>query len=108
ASLRDWLDVLSPATLHPPLARLGAGEAEAISLAKELSADVLLIDERLGTKLAQAEGLFATGTLGVLMTAAKRGLISLPAARDSLSKTTYRCSPRLFEELLRNDPDNRA
>lgn len=47
ASLPGWLEVRSPQALHPSL-HLGLGETQAISLAAELRADAVLIDERQG------------------------------------------------------------
>lgn len=99
----DWLEVQAPTRRLPATARLGQGEAAAISLASELGADVLLIDERDGTRVARAEGLFATGTLGVLKAASKRGLVVLRDALTALAATNYRRSPKLFEKLIEDD-----
>jgi predicted nucleic acid-binding protein len=57
---------------------LGAGEAEAIVLARETSADFLLMDERLGRSAAQRLGLKAVGLVGVLVEARERGLLLDP------------------------------
>ncbi len=54
---------------------LGAGESEAIALAKEVDADVVLIDERLGRSAAKRLGLSVTGIVGVLIEARERGLL---------------------------------
>jgi predicted nucleic acid-binding protein len=51
------------------------GEAEAIELAKELQADLLLIDERKGRRLAVEEGVPVIGLLGVVLLAKRRGLV---------------------------------
>jgi uncharacterized protein len=51
------------------------GEAEAIALALELSADRLLIDDAAGRAITLREGLQITGVLGILLIAKKRGLI---------------------------------
>lgn len=56
--------------------QLDRGEAEAIVLAKELHAEVLLMDEALGRSVAASEGLRTVGVAGVLLAAKKRGYIS--------------------------------
>ena len=56
-------------------AQLDRGEAEAIVLAKELHADLLLIDESLGRAAAQHEHLPVIGLMGVLLIAKKKKLI---------------------------------
>lgn len=54
---------------------LGAGEAEAIVLARETGAEVFLIDERLGRAAARRLGLRVTGLVGALIEARERGLL---------------------------------
>jgi uncharacterized protein len=55
---------------------LGAGEAEAIVLAREAKADFVLMDERLGRSAARNLGLKVVGLVGVLIEARERGLIT--------------------------------
>lgn len=57
-------------------ARLDLGEAEAIALAIELKADLVLIDERRGRAEAQRRGLRVVGLLGALVTAKQHGYIA--------------------------------
>jgi predicted nucleic acid-binding protein len=45
---------------------LHKGEVEAISLAQELGADWVLIDERKASREAEGRGLRVAGTLGIL------------------------------------------
>lgn len=61
---------------------LGSGEAEAIALALETQAKLLLMDDLLGRETAQHLGLRCSGLLGVVIQAKRRGLI--PAIRPLL------------------------
>ena len=55
---------------------LGAGEAEAIVLAREVGAALVLMDERMGRAAAMRLGLRVTGLVGVLIEARERGLLA--------------------------------
>ncbi len=67
----DWLHV-TPVQDAEGLAKaivrtgLGRGEISAIFLAKELVADLTLMDERKGRRLALEEGLSVVGCIGIL------------------------------------------
>lgn len=104
-----WLTVRQP---HQPLdarqfPRLGAGEREAIALAQELQAVLLLIDDADGREAAERHALAAMGTLGILDTAALRGLVDLPSALARLQATTFRARRELFEALLARDAERK-
>ena len=83
------------------LARLDPGERQAIQLAKRERADLLLMDEKLGVRIAREDGLAVTGTLGVLLQAARHLLVDLEAALTDLQNTDFRCSRRVVEEVRR-------
>jgi predicted nucleic acid-binding protein len=94
--------------LQQPIARevlrasLGTGESEAISLALEIRADRLIIDERAGRRVAEALGLRVAGLLGVLVVSKQRGLI--PAVRpniDALLRSGFRADPDLVGRILK-------
>lgn len=55
-------------------ALLDAGEAEAIALAEELQAEVVLMDELAGRGIARQAGFAVIGTLGILLQAKQLGL----------------------------------
>jgi uncharacterized protein len=74
----DWIvcrDVGDPSVVTALESKLDHGEAEAIALAVELRADLLLMDERLGRAEAARFGLRFIGILGVLIEAKGRGLL---------------------------------
>jgi predicted nucleic acid-binding protein len=105
AHLPLWCEVRRPAALSPgeALEHLGAGEQEAMLLAVEQHADVLLIDEEDGRRAALARALSVTGTLGVLERAAERGLIDLPSTLTRLLTTSFRVREELIQAALARD-----
>jgi predicted nucleic acid-binding protein len=57
------------------LSELHPGEAEAIALAIQMKADLLLVDERRGRSVASRLNLKVMGLLGLLIEAKRKGLI---------------------------------
>lgn len=75
----DWRARVRMSPTPDPLLvmELDAGEADVISLARQLSPCVAIIDERRGRRIAQqVYGLNVKGTAGILVEAKRRGLIS--------------------------------
>jgi uncharacterized protein len=66
---------LKDSTRADLLSDLDRGEAEVIALGQELSADLLIIDEKLARRHAVRLGFNITGVLGVLLRAKEAGLI---------------------------------
>lgn len=78
-SAAKWILVQSPkatSSVEPLLLGLDAGELQTLLLAREVHADWVLIDERLGRRVARAMGLETKGTVGVLLAAYLAGLIT--------------------------------
>ena len=100
----SWLEIVNlkkPVDLA--LSHLDAGEQEAISLASELQASLLLMDERDGVAVARGRGLKVVGTLSVLDLAATRGFVDLQTMFDRLRETTFRSPQRLMASMLEQD-----
>jgi len=78
AAHRTWIEVLAPSSPIKPslLAQLDDGEASVISLAIELGASTVLIDERTARKVAVAEGLTPIGSVGIVLLAKREGLVA--------------------------------
>ena len=78
------------------------GEAEAIVLTLELSADLLLMDERRGRLLAAEYGLKVTGLLGVLLQAKRNGFVlNLKPLLDQLiDQADFRVGHELYTTIL--------
>jgi len=82
-------------------ADLDAGEREAIALALQLHCRIL-IDERAGREVARRLGIARTGTLGVLISAKKAGLIPLVTPLiDRIVQRGYRLNESIRAEALR-------
>jgi predicted nucleic acid-binding protein len=95
----DWLQIHAAEANAADLIDLDLGEAEAIALARQLSADLLLMDDQAGRRAALQAGLRVTGTLAVLDDASSQGMLDLPDALPRLSNTSFRVSRTLLDSL---------
>jgi predicted nucleic acid-binding protein len=96
-----WLEVQEvDLPSNPGLSSLDLGEQEAIFLLEQLKADLIVLDDLQGRKVARSRNLRVTGLLGVLEEVARQNLVDLPAALERLQQTTFRASPQLIQLLL--------
>ena len=99
-----WIDVRDLVT--PPelalLQHLDVGEAEAIQLAIDLNADLLIMDERSGREIATTWHITVVGVLGILLESYRRGAVHSPADIVSQLQTEgFRISRRLRLQFLK-------
>jgi len=100
----DWIEIeAAPEGIAIDVV-LDAGEAAAIRLALAEPQCLLLIDESEGRSVASKLGIPNTGTLGVLLQAAREGFVDLKPALDNLQRTNFRVSRSLIAQILSAHP----
>lgn len=102
ASHPQWLEIQNVKTIDQTIS-LGAGESEAISIGLELNTDLILIDDRKARKAAIERGLIVAGTINILESASKRGMIDLSKSLQKLEKTNFRIKPDLIAKILKRN-----
>ena len=105
-TLPNWIRQQSATAILPSVRTtvgLDAGEAAAISLAVEIHADAILIDERRGHLIASQLGLKTIGLLGILIQAKAIGLLPavLPVIERLERDAGFWLSVQLRERVLR-------
>ena len=82
--------------------QVGSGESEAIVLALESTADLLIIDDAKGRRIAEAYGIPAVGSIGVLIQAKKRGIIeAVKPDLDAIRQAGLRMNDHLYAQAMR-------
>ena len=97
----SWAEVHEGPHAHDPaMANLDDGEEAAIALAIELHADLILMDDREGVRVARSKGFRVTGTLGILAMAAEHQLLNLREAFNRLKQTSFHYQQELLDDFL--------
>lgn len=102
-----WVEVRAAATELVDAPDVSAADREAITLATELNASVLLMDDQQARRCAAHVGVVTIGTVGLLEIAATRNLISLPEAFEKLRQTSCFLTDAVIENALRRDAERR-
>ncbi len=94
------IEVRAAAWTGAPLPALGPGELAAIALAIEMKAPVLM-DERLGRRVAALHGVSVVGSAAVLLMAKERGLIgAVKPVLEEWRVAGYLLSEALLQAML--------
>jgi len=100
----EWLTILTVAvSSDPALSQLDPGEREAILLAEQLAADLVILDDKAARRIASARGLRMIGLLGILRDAARAGLIDLASTFEGLRTAGFWVAPSLLQRLLEQE-----
>jgi predicted nucleic acid-binding protein len=85
-------------------AQLDYGESEAIVLAKEMNADLLILDEKKARRIAQLNGITVIGTIGVLQKAKDKGILnSMKTCLDGMIKNGVWLDEKLYQFILKQN-----
>lgn len=79
---------------------LDIGETAAICHAVENDADLVLLDERDGRRVARRHGVDITGVVGILLRGAKTGEVDLEHELDALREAGFWISDDLYTRVL--------
>lgn len=81
---------------------LDRGELSSMVLYKKLQADYLLIDEKLGRRIAKLNNIKVIGSLGILIEAKRKGIIpSIKPQIETLRASTIYFSSTLLDHALK-------
>ncbi len=87
--------------VHFLMTVLDEGEAEVLVLAKEIEADLILLDEAKARKSAARAGFSVMGVVGILIAAKRLGLIaSIGSCIEKLQQEKFRLSERVVTMAL--------
>jgi predicted nucleic acid-binding protein len=103
--LPDFISIRNPidrSQVERLLEKLDAGEASSVALALENPGCRIIIDEKKGRQIAITLGLDLTGTLGILIEAAKVSFIRIDKELvEKLEDLGFHLSREIKEEFLR-------
>jgi predicted nucleic acid-binding protein len=97
----SWLRILPVQADADVAAMLDAGEAAALTLARQCNARLVLMDEMAGRRVATTLGFRIAGTLGILLEAKQHALLTAVAPIiDQMVAQGRRISPTLRRQVL--------
>jgi len=76
------------------------GEAESIVLSRELNANLLLIDDKDGRKIAESAGITCVGTVGLLLRYYRLDADAFTVALDELVSKGFRLAPKEYRKII--------
>jgi predicted nucleic acid-binding protein len=104
-SAADWVEVMPCRDAQKAKMlenELDPGESEAIVLALEIGADLILLDDNAARAVAARLGLEYTGLLGVLLRAKQAGLVDCirPIMDELVNVAKFRISKSIYDAMM--------
>jgi predicted nucleic acid-binding protein len=100
----DWIEIrnIKNPDSREYLIDLDDGEAEVLVLAKEINADLVILDEIMGRRYAKQFKINLTGTIGILLKAKENGLIiSIKKLISELVEKGTWLNPKLISKAIK-------
>ncbi|MGK7903477.1 MAG: DUF3368 domain-containing protein [Hormoscilla sp.] len=100
----EWLQVKTIDTAEiSGLEKLDIGEREAILLAEQMQAELVILDDKAARRIARERTLKIIGLIGILKDAARTGLVDLQVTFERLQEVGFWVAPSLLKQLLSED-----
>jgi predicted nucleic acid-binding protein len=96
-----WISVAAPGSISAQDDGLDFGERQALAPAKELHADLVLLDDKVARRIAVRESMKVKGTLGIIADAAKANLLDFVASVNQLQHTNMYLDQDIVDEVIR-------
>lgn len=95
-----WVTIRTPYFVPQSFDLLDYGERQALALAQEIKADLVLLDDKVARRFAEQISLKVKGTLGVVADAAKMGLLNFRETVEQLQRTTMHLDAKLAQRII--------
>ncbi len=96
-----WVTVATPGSVSGRFDGLDFGEQQALALAQEIHADLVLLDDKVARRVALRELMHVKGTLGVVAAAANANLLDFVQTVEELQRTTMHLDQDMVDEVIR-------
>ena len=80
---------------------LDFGERQALVLAMEIHADLVLLDDKVARRVALKESMHVKGTLGIVADAARANLLDFVETVEELQRTSMHLDQDVVHEVIR-------
>lgn len=96
----SWIEVSVPKAIPDRYDVLDFGERQALALAFEINAEMVLLDDKLARRFAQRESMRVKGTLGIVADAARRNLVNFVETVELLQRTSMHLDQVLVQKII--------